>query len=362
MGCLRIDTEIFPTTNLRVSYGNSEPHKTRIVNLFENDFLGKDYYPFGMQMPGRNGGQNDYRYGFGSHEKDDEVSGNGNHLAFGDYGYNPRLGRRFQIDPMIGTFPWMSPYATFNNSPIFFADPTGLAPEKVTPPSTHTDENGKVLAVYDDGDNSIYKHSNGTTKEDIDSKRSTLVLKNPLGAGGEKMGKTKSWDEFVNPETGNAMTEYRINFGYSWTKTIFDAKNTASSMNLKERAQESKINGAFDFKAQAKHKNTAKILGEGDEYITVRSLGNYMAGYNAQSGSYFGQKINFDTFQMLAGKLHWKNKHGSKLTKAQMVEIVMFGLISASDKHNLKPPYYGEIEYQYRMSKAGWDQSAKDNK
>lgn len=70
-----------------------------------------------------------YRYGFGGHEKDDEVSGNGNHLAFGDYGYNPRIGRRFNIDPMIGSFPWMSPYATFNNNPIYFADPTGLSPE-----------------------------------------------------------------------------------------------------------------------------------------------------------------------------------------------------------------------------------------
>jgi hypothetical protein len=82
-----------------------------------------------MQMPDRNGGNNEYRYGYGGHEKDDEVSGQGNHLAFGDYGYNPRLGRRFNIDPMIGSFPWMSPYATFNNNPIYFADPTGLAPE-----------------------------------------------------------------------------------------------------------------------------------------------------------------------------------------------------------------------------------------
>ena len=71
----------------------------------------------------------DYRYGFGGHEKDDEVSGNSNHLAFGDYGYNPRLGRRFNIDPMVHEFPWMSPYATFNNNPIYFNDPTGLAPE-----------------------------------------------------------------------------------------------------------------------------------------------------------------------------------------------------------------------------------------
>jgi hypothetical protein len=34
-----------------------------------------DYYPFGMQMVGRNGSTNSYRYGFNGMEKDDEVRG-----------------------------------------------------------------------------------------------------------------------------------------------------------------------------------------------------------------------------------------------------------------------------------------------
>lgn len=82
-----------------------------------------DYYPFGMEMPGRNANSGDYRYSFGGHEKDDEVKGNGNHLSFGDYGYDPRLGRRWNIDPVDK--PYESSYATFANNPIAFVDPDG---------------------------------------------------------------------------------------------------------------------------------------------------------------------------------------------------------------------------------------------
>ncbi|MEA3496275.1 MAG: hypothetical protein U9R42_09595, partial [Bacteroidota bacterium] len=64
-----------------------------------------------------------YRYGFGSHEKDDEIAGSGNHLSFGDYGYSPRIGRRWNIDP-VGK-PWMSSYHAFSNSPIWKIDPNG---------------------------------------------------------------------------------------------------------------------------------------------------------------------------------------------------------------------------------------------
>lgn len=58
-------------------------------------------------------------------EKDDEIKGSGNHLAFGDYGYDPRLGRRWNIDPMAHEMPDISPYKAFFNNPIIIQDPTG---------------------------------------------------------------------------------------------------------------------------------------------------------------------------------------------------------------------------------------------
>jgi len=77
-----------------------------------------------MLVPNRQGSTPAYRYGFGGHEKIDELKGDGNHLDFGDYGYDPRIGRRWNIDPLFRI--WQSPYATFNNNPIVFADPNGL--------------------------------------------------------------------------------------------------------------------------------------------------------------------------------------------------------------------------------------------
>src|SRR5690606_31099394 len=50
-----------------------------------------DYYPFGMQMPNRNGSTDDYRYGFNGKEMDNEVLGNGNQYDYGFRIYNPRI-------------------------------------------------------------------------------------------------------------------------------------------------------------------------------------------------------------------------------------------------------------------------------
>ena len=69
------------------------------------------------------GGKNNYRYGFNGQEKDNEVSGEGNSYTAEYWQYDPRLGRRWNIDPVVK--PWESSYASFNNSPIFFADPSG---------------------------------------------------------------------------------------------------------------------------------------------------------------------------------------------------------------------------------------------
>jgi RHS repeat-associated protein len=103
----------------------------------------QDYYPFGMIMPGRtvvNG--NVYRYGFGGHEKDDEVKGLGNHISFNDYGYDPRIGRRFGVDPMSGKYPFQSNYSSFDNNPINIVDPTGKSGEPVI------DRKNRTVTIY----------------------------------------------------------------------------------------------------------------------------------------------------------------------------------------------------------------------
>jgi len=68
------------------------------------------------------------RYGFNGYEKDDEVASNGNHLSFEDYGYSPRLARRWNMDPLWKIFPYQSPYVYALNNPIRFIDEDGEGP------------------------------------------------------------------------------------------------------------------------------------------------------------------------------------------------------------------------------------------
>jgi RHS repeat-associated protein len=88
-------------------------------------------------MPGRQFNSNAYLYGMNGQEKDNEITGNaGTHMSAEYWEYDTRIGRRWNRDPI--TYSWQSPYACFNNNPIYFADPSGLegGPAKKDPEFT----------------------------------------------------------------------------------------------------------------------------------------------------------------------------------------------------------------------------------
>lgn len=85
-----------------------------------------DYYPFGMQMPGRNGSVSGYRFGFQGQEKDDEIKGAGNSINYKYRMHNPRLGRFFAVDPLMAKYPHNSPYAFSENRLINAVELEGL--------------------------------------------------------------------------------------------------------------------------------------------------------------------------------------------------------------------------------------------
>jgi hypothetical protein len=66
-----------------------------------------------------------YRYGFNGYEKDDEVKGSGNHITFGDYGYDVRTNRRWTVDKFTNKYPSYSPYVFAGDNPIFYQDKDG---------------------------------------------------------------------------------------------------------------------------------------------------------------------------------------------------------------------------------------------
>ena len=87
---------------------------------------GWDYYPGGMDMPGRSYSiaNTNYRYGFNGKEKDNKDG-----VVQYDYGfriYDPRLVRFKSIDPLSKSYPWNSPYSYAEGDLIRSIDLDGL--------------------------------------------------------------------------------------------------------------------------------------------------------------------------------------------------------------------------------------------
>ena|SRR5690554_6486437 len=287
-----------------------------------------------------------YTYGFNGMERDDEVSGSGNSYTAEFWQYDSRLGRRWNTDPVVKE--WESPYATFRGNPIYWIDPSG------DDPSTHTDEDGNVIAVKNDGDNGVYKHKNGTTAADIDKTHGALVLSTPTSAGGEKVGETEHWDEFVNPGTKKA--EGKIQFGDSWESTITSLHTEAMEMDLQEIGNNSKSSTSstiykFDIKGNPKHAPYGPMTGRllDGKYATARSAGNYLAGWNGRTGTYFGFSLSKFEYMNLAGSYQKKQFNGISTAADIIFKGKTFG----------PPPYYGEEPYSGRMIIQGWDSKRK---
>jgi hypothetical protein len=99
-----------------------------------------------MQMPGRNFSTDAYRFGFNGQERTDEISGSGNHYTATFWEYDPRLGRRWNLDPVVVA--WESGYAAFRNNPIWLNDPNGDCPDcpEESVPEKHTIGEGETLS------------------------------------------------------------------------------------------------------------------------------------------------------------------------------------------------------------------------
>ncbi len=100
------------------AYGNKTVSGVCLQNIF-------DYSPFGAALDGRTMQGDGYRYGFNGHEKVDEIKGSTNYLSWGDFGMDPRIGRRWNIDQKWQKSPGQSPYSINNDSPTQYTDPDG---------------------------------------------------------------------------------------------------------------------------------------------------------------------------------------------------------------------------------------------
>ena len=96
-----------------------------VIDYYTADVVtANDYYPGGMTMPGRKyqvSSTSQYRYGFNGQMKSDEIGNDSYTAEF--WQYDARIGRRWNVDPKPNIS--ISPYAAFENNPIFNTDPKG---------------------------------------------------------------------------------------------------------------------------------------------------------------------------------------------------------------------------------------------
>jgi len=118
------------------------------------------YLPFGETMVEQSNGdwESPYRY------TGQELDGLTGLYYYGARYYDPIVSNFIGVDPLADAplnIGWSS-YAYVWNNPLKFIDPDGRQGE-----STHLDGDGNLIAEFDDGDDGVYMHSNGTTKSDI---------------------------------------------------------------------------------------------------------------------------------------------------------------------------------------------------
>ena len=301
-----------------------------------------EYVPFGEVFIEEHNNVWNTPYLFNAKEFDEETG----MYYYGARYYDPRLSLWMSTDPLEEDYPNLFAYCFSLNNPINVEDFDGR--------STHTDLDGNIIQVYKDNDKGVYSHK-GSRNEILINLNKNHSSKNTSG-GGIKQGETEFWDEFVNPDTRKVMTEYKIQFGKSFDPIIKRLHETSKTMSLKEIAKESSPGGLFDIKKD--YPNVGGLLM--GKYATSRSAGNYLAGYNASTGTIFGFSISFETFQKMSGALHIESNYANrKLGVKELGSILLTGQYDCSYPEMFKSPTWDEVPYQYRMSKLGWEKGTK---
>jgi len=134
-----------------------------------------DYYPFGLQMPGRssNTANPNHLYKYSAKELDEEIGLECLPLwgyYFGARYYDPVIARWLAVDPMADKYPSISPFVYCANSPLIFIDPTGETWVYVQTSDTtgyyQWVDDGKNDIVYTNSDIVNNNTSNGVTDWD----------------------------------------------------------------------------------------------------------------------------------------------------------------------------------------------------
>jgi RHS repeat-associated protein len=239
-------------------------------------------------------------------------------------------------------------YSYVLNNPLRFTDPFGH--------STQTADNGDVLAVYDDGDNGVYQHTDIDNRSDWDGSKLDSD-----DEGTNYMGETPRWDEFAahdrahpNGISGSAMKGARIHFGQSLDRDIADLNAIANKQSLGVTALFERNGQSFDIKTGAfadSGPGTGYLLN--GTYQTIESAGNYLAGLNSQTGTFLGKHISPEMAQKLFGAY----QQGGGGTTG--LRAVMKTFVTGKEYPGTSGPYWGEIPYSGYAQQEGINAGAQ---
>lgn len=241
---------------------------SRVLDVDLNVVERNDYYPFGKRIddPECVISDNLYRY---NGKESLEIFG----IPYSDYGarlYDSNIGRWLQTDPLASDYPNIGPYTFCANNPMNVIDPNGMAL------STHTDINGYVISVFDDGDLGVYRHN--LNNEDAKKEVKEFYSKKNTSANGEYMGEfLHSWSftKHNSYKTGKPRPNesIRIDFG---SKKLTDAVQDIidAESNIISYMNNARSGGIWDIKS---HSGNIGSLLYG-RYASPRDAGNFAAG------------------------------------------------------------------------------------
>jgi RHS repeat-associated protein len=192
----------------------------------------QDYYAFGAAMEGRSFSISAYRFGFQGMEKEGELYGDGNAYTTQYRMLDVRIGRWFSTDPVVQ--PWMSPYTSMDNNPIWMTDPFGL----------------KAKAKAGAGDGGPGGSDNGGASEDIDLSGETVIEAiviqaepippaDPVSSGPENSPATETDPSTFVDEKGNVVGG-DLNDG---DRSVYQVKGLRASNFDASKIDQYKLNG-----------------------------------------------------------------------------------------------------------------------
>jgi len=222
---------------------------------------------------------------------------------FGARYYDPAIGIFHGVDAWAEKYPSWSSFVYTMNNPVRYIDPTGNGTE-----STHIDDQGKVIAVIKDGDNSVYQHGKNADGKSITKYQfEKRYEKHGTSANGTKVGETLTPYSFMG-DNGHAVEGAIIDLNDNSGQNFIDKEIVGSNLGLVEYMSNATRGEEYDFKTRgiderpegmSRAQFTYRGMKFNEKIASARDIGNYGAGFVAgNNGLDWGTaRIGFDALE-----------------------------------------------------------------